>query len=132
LSSKGEGLGYFKKHLPEWLQPETFEFTNEKEDIFISSKKLVEDGSIIAVPMPGHSIGHTAYIIKSKERRYIFSGDTTFNGNTLQARIPFVILNNAESEESVRKLWKYAQSSNVVVLCSHDPQISTKLESITS
>jgi N-acyl homoserine lactone hydrolase len=132
LSPKGEGLGYFKEHLPEWLQPETFQFNDDKEDIFTSSKKLVEDGSIIAVPLPGHSIGHTAYIITSKERRYIFSGDTTFNGNTLRAGIPFVILNNAESEESVCKLWKYAQSSNVVVLCSHDPQVATILETITS
>ena len=92
----------------------------------------MEDGSVIAVPLPGHSIGHTGYIIKSKDRRYIFSGDATFNDITLKAGIPFVILNDAESEHSVRTLWKFAQSSDVVVLCSHDPQVANKLESISS
>jgi N-acyl homoserine lactone hydrolase len=132
LSSKGAGLGYLKKNLPEWFQPEVFEFTDGKEGVFISSKKLTADASIVAVPMPGHSIGHTAYIVKSENYRYIFSGDTTFNGQTLDAGIPTVILNNADAKESVRKLREYAQSSDVVVLCSHDPQVLKILESKSS
>jgi glyoxylase-like metal-dependent hydrolase (beta-lactamase superfamily II) len=122
LSSKGARFGYLKKNLPEWFQPEVFEFTNGREDVFTSSKKLSADGSIVAVPMPGHSIGHTAYIVKSENCRYIFSGDTTFNSQTLNAGIPTVILNNADARESVRKLREYALSPDVVVLCSHDPQ----------
>jgi N-acyl homoserine lactone hydrolase len=132
IGSKGAGLGYFKKHLPEWFQPETFEFTHGKEGVFESSKKLLADGSIVAVPLPGHSIGHTGYIIKSDDYEYVFSGDTTFNGNTLKAGIPFTVLNNAACDESVRKVWNYARSSNVVVLCSHDPQIPKILDSISS
>jgi glyoxylase-like metal-dependent hydrolase (beta-lactamase superfamily II) len=129
FSSKGAGLGYLKKNLPEWFQPEAFEFTDGKEDVFMSSKKLTADASIVAVPMPGHSIGHTAYIVKSENYRYVFSGDATFNGQTLYAGIPTVILNNADAKESVRKLREYAQSSDVVVLCSHDPQVTKILES---
>jgi N-acyl homoserine lactone hydrolase len=129
LSSKGARFGYLKKNLPEWFQPEVFEFTNGRQDIFTSSKKLSADGSIVAVPMPGHSIGHTAYIVKSGNCRYIFSGDTTFNTQTLNADIPTVILNNADARESVRKLREYAQSSDVVVLCSHDPHVTKILES---
>jgi N-acyl homoserine lactone hydrolase len=131
LSPQGAGLGYFKEHLPVWFRPETFEFGNDKDDIFTTSKNLLSDGSIIAVPMPGHSSGHTAYIVKSKERRFIFSGDTTFTRTTMIDGIPFVILNNAESEASVDRLRKYSQSSDVVVLCSHDPQAAKTLETIT-
>ncbi len=122
LSPKGALFGYLQKNLPEWFQPDVFEFTNEKEDAFTSSKKLSTDGSIVAIPMPGHSIGHTAYIVKSENYRYIFSGDTTLNDHTLQAGIPTVILNNTDAMESVRKLREFARSPDVVVLCSHDPQ----------
>ena len=122
LSSKGAMAGYLKKNLPAWFQAEVFEFTDGKEDVFSTSKKLTADGSIIAVPMPGHAIGHTAYIVKSDNKRYIFSGDTTLNGQTLSACIPCVLLENADAKESIRKLKEYAQSADVVVLCSHDAQ----------
>jgi N-acyl homoserine lactone hydrolase len=129
LSSKGARMGYLKKNLPEGFQPEAFEFTDGKEGVFASSKKLTADGSIVAVPMPGHSIGHTAYIVKSENRRYVFSGDATINGQTLSAGIPCVILDNDDAQESVRKLREYARSPDVVVLCSHDPQVMKILES---
>jgi N-acyl homoserine lactone hydrolase len=132
ISPKGEGLGYFKKHLPEGFQPETFEFVHDPEDVFEWSNTLLSDGSVVAVPLPGHSIGHTGYILKADHYRYVFSGDTTFTGNTLRAGIPFAILNNAASEDSVRTLRTYARSSDVVVLCSHDPQIPDILGSIAS
>jgi N-acyl homoserine lactone hydrolase len=129
LSSKGAGIGYLKKNLPAWFNPEVFEFTDGKEEMFMSCKKLTEDASFIAVPAPGHSRGHTAYILKSENYRYLFSGDTTFNSQTLNAGIPTVILNNSDAKESVRKLRDYAQSSDVVLLCSHDPQVPKILES---
>jgi glyoxylase-like metal-dependent hydrolase (beta-lactamase superfamily II) len=130
MSPKGEGLGYLKKNLPEWFEPETFEFDDGKEDVFEKSKKLSRDGSIVAVPLPGHSVGHTAYIVKSGRHRYVFSSDAAYNERTIQDGIPFVILNNAEAEESVKKIREYSGSSDVVVLCSHDPEAPRILESI--
>ncbi|MCP3945171.1 MAG: N-acyl homoserine lactonase family protein [Desulfobacteraceae bacterium] len=123
LGSKGEKAGYFRKNLPSWFQPETFEFDDGKEGGFETSKQFLEDGSIIAVPLPGHSIGHTGYIVKTKTHRYLFSGDATYDGATLQDAVPFVILDNAQAKQSVKKLRKYAQSSDVLVLCSHDPNV---------
>jgi N-acyl homoserine lactone hydrolase len=121
MSAKGEGLGYFKRNLPEWFQPETFEFDDGKEGVFETSKKLLADSSIVAVPLPGHSVGHTAYIVKTGTHQYMFSSDSTYNENTIRDGVPFVILSNNAAEESVRKLREYSQSLNVVVLCSHDP-----------
>jgi N-acyl homoserine lactone hydrolase len=129
MSPKGSGLGYFKKNLPGWFQPETFEFDDGKEDVFETSKKLFADGSLIAVPLPGHSVGHTGYIVKAGSHRYVFSSDATYNESTLQDGIPFVILNTAEAEESVSKLRAYSRSSEVVVLCSHDPDVPKILQS---
>lgn len=129
LSSKGARTGNLKKNLPEWFQAETFEFTDGKEGAFLTSKKLTADGSIIAVHTPGHAVGHTAYIVKSENVRYVFSGDTTFNEQTLSDGIPCVILNNSAAQESVRKLRAYAQAPDVVVLCSHDAQAAKLLKS---
>ncbi len=129
MSSNGEGLGYFKKNLPEWFRPETFDFEEGQEGAFEKSKILLANGSIVAVSLPGHSAGHTGYIIEIDDCRYVFSGDTTYNKRALQKGVPFVILNSAEAEESVGKLRKYAQSSDVVVLCSHDPYVPKILKS---
>lgn len=123
MSPKGEGLGYFKKNLPPGFQAETFDFDEGPEGSFERSKSLLPDGSLVAVPMPGHSAGHTAYILKTNLRRFVFSGDATYNHDTMQKGIPFVILNNPEAEESVHKLKDYASSPDVVVLCSHDPDV---------
>jgi glyoxylase-like metal-dependent hydrolase (beta-lactamase superfamily II) len=61
------------------------------------------------------------YIIKSKNNRYICSGDATFDNTTLQDGIPFVIFNSKTAEDSVSKLQGYTLSPDVVVLCSHGP-----------
>jgi N-acyl homoserine lactone hydrolase len=129
MSSKGEGSGYLKKNLPEWFRPETFDFEDGQEGVFGRSKALLADGSLVAVPLSGHSAGHTGYIVKTENNRYVFSGDTTYNKRTLQDGIPFVILNNPEAEESVGRLREYARSSDVVVLCSHDPDVPKILKS---
>jgi glyoxylase-like metal-dependent hydrolase (beta-lactamase superfamily II) len=128
MSSRGESAGYLKKNLPKWFRPEAFDFADGQEEVFGMSKILVADGSVVAVPLPGHAVGHTAYIVKTESKRYIFSGDATYNKHTVQDRIPFVILNNAGAKESVSKLREYARSSDVVRLCSHDPDVPRILE----
>ncbi|RPI91456.1 MAG: N-acyl homoserine lactonase family protein [Chloroflexi bacterium] len=128
ISSKGESTGYLKKNLPESFRLETFAFEDGKADLFETSKKLFADGSVIAVPLPGHSIGHTAYIVRTESNRYVFSGDATYGVRTMQAGIPFVILNSTAAKGSVHRLRKYARSSGVVLLCSHDPNVPKMLE----
>jgi len=123
MSPKGERLGYFKKNIPAGLQVETFEFDEGPEGVFESSQRLFPDGSLVAVPAPGHSMGHSAYILQSGSQRFVFSGDATYNQYTMETGVPFVILNNHEAEETVEKLHTYAQSPDVVVLCSHDPDV---------
>lgn len=129
VSPQGESLGYFKKNLPKWFQPKVFDFEDGKEDVFEISKKQLAGGSMVAVPLPGHAVGHTGYIVKTESHRYVFSGDATYNASTLQNGVPFVILNNADAQASVSKLRQYTQSPDVVVLCSHDRDAPKKLES---
>ncbi len=120
VSPKGESIGYLKKNFPSWFHPLLFEF-DDIDRTFGSCKKMTDDGSIVAMPLPGHAIGHTAYIIMSNNNRYICSGDATFNKTTLQDGIPFVIFNSKTAEDSVSKLQDYTLSPDVAVLCSHDP-----------
>lgn len=124
MSSKGAGEGCLKKNLPEGFRPETFDFGDGQEDVFEKSKSLRADGSLVAVPLPGHAAGHVGYIVKTENCRYLFSGDATYNKQTLQGGIPFVILTNPEAKASVSRLREYAQSPDVTVLCSHDPENS--------
>lgn len=120
MSDKGSGAGYLKKNLPAWFAPEIFDFDGGPFETFQSSRELLSDGSLVAVPMPGHSSGHTGYILKTEMGNYVFSADATGNGETLESGVPFVILDNDEAHDSVSRLREYARRDGVTVLCTHD------------
>jgi glyoxylase-like metal-dependent hydrolase (beta-lactamase superfamily II) len=64
-----------------------FEFKGPAVDGFESSYDVFGDGSIIGVPMPGHTPGSTAWLVRGKDVTYLFSGDTswTYRGVQLPA-----------------------------------------------
>lgn len=129
VGPKGESIGYLKKNFPDWFHPQVFDYA-DTEGAIGPCKNMTEDKSIIAVDLPGHSIGHTAYIIKTENHRYVCSGDATFDESTLQDGIPFVIFNSKAAEDSVGKLLNYTRSSDVALLCSHDPNAPNILKTI--
>ncbi|MEM8532618.1 MAG: N-acyl homoserine lactonase family protein [Chloroflexota bacterium] len=128
IGPRGEGSGFLKKNWPHWFNPELIEFDDPAEGVFLVSKKMTEDGSIVAIPTPGHSIGHTSYVVYSEDTRYVLSGDVTYNIATLLDSIPNIVLNNAAANDSVAKLRRYALAIPTVVLTSHDPDVPRILE----
>jgi len=129
MSEKGGGAGYLKKNLPAWFKPDVFDFSDGPFDGFPSSHKLLPDGSLVAIPLPGHSTGHTGYILNTGSARYVFSADATGDGETLKNGIPFVILDNDEAHQSLSHLREYSQQPDVTVLCAHDWNVPRLLNS---
>ena len=124
-SKKGNGAGYFPRNWPKWFHPVLIDYKDGEEGVFKKSHVL-NDGSIVIVPTPGHSVGHQSVIIKTKESHYFIGGDLTLDNETLEADIPNVILINQHAERSVRKAHEYVKSNQAVFLSSHDwnaPQI---------
>ena len=119
-SKKGPSNGYFNYNWPSWFEPTLVEYSDTAEGIFPSSHHLTEDGSIVVVPTPGHSIGHQSVIVKGKDHNYFIAGDLTYNIDTLKQEIPDVVLLNKESKATVKNAHNYAKSNACIFLSSHD------------
>lgn len=55
-----------------------FPFNGPAVDGFEASFDVFGDGSIVAVPLPGHTPGSTAYFVRGAEKTYLFVGDASW------------------------------------------------------
>ncbi len=119
-SKKGAGNGYFQKNWPTWFQPNLITYSDGAEGNFASSQKITEDGKVIVVPTPGHSIGHQSILIKAEGYTTVLAGDLTYNESTLKQEIPDVLLNNKAAKQTVKTVHQYVKSNPCIYLSSHD------------
>lgn len=61
-----------------------FDFNGPPIDGFAASFDVFGDGSIVAVPIPGHTPGSTAFLVRGKERTYLFTGDATWTSRGIE------------------------------------------------
>ena len=125
-SPKGKKMGYMPHHWPSWFKPELITFTDSAEGNFDASKILSDDQRIVAVPTPGHSVGHMSVIAKTENKNVILAGDITYNEEMLRNKIPAVVIYNKESQDSVNRMLQYVDTNKGLMVSSHD----TKAQSI--
>lgn len=71
----------------------TFEFTGGPYENFARSLDLFDDGSVVLVPLPGHTDGSTGVFVNLRSgKRYFFIGDLTWSlqGVRLPAERPWI------------------------------------------
>jgi len=56
-----------------------FEFDEGPRDGFDRSHDLFGDGSVVAVPLPGHTPGSTGYLVQGLKDRWLFIGDAAWH-----------------------------------------------------
>lgn len=62
-----------------------FDFTGPALDGFSASFDLFGDGSVVAVPQPGHTPGSTAFLVRGEGGvTWLFSGDTTWTSRGVE------------------------------------------------
>jgi glyoxylase-like metal-dependent hydrolase (beta-lactamase superfamily II) len=112
--SDNEGKGYYKA---DWDHPLKYQELEGEFDIY-------GDGSVVVIPMPGHTPGHQILIIRQKgQQTIILSGDSVplqENYNNL-----VVSRNNYDNEqaiESVKKLYAVVESEQAFLVHGHDSE----------
>lgn len=101
---------------------------------FASSRPLSDDGRIVAVPTPGHTVGHISVVcIDDQGRHVMLAGDATDNVEQLRALRPGAVdPKPAVSVESMRTILAHAAQHPTVYLPSHDPESADRLrDSVT-
>jgi glyoxylase-like metal-dependent hydrolase (beta-lactamase superfamily II) len=87
---------------------------------------LPEGGEVLpgitARPVPGHTAGHTAYLVESKGRRMLFWGDTVHVAEVQLAHPAITIAYDARQPQAAaerRKLFEEVAASGVLVASPH-------------
>jgi len=120
------------------LHVRTFSFKDAPYENFPSSYDLYSDGSVVFVPIPGHTPGSTGMFVNFKSgKRFLFIGDLTWarEGIDLPAERPWlarklVDMDEARVREMIQKVHALkAADASLVVVPAHDRRVHEELPS---
>ena len=107
--------------------PQVFEFDGSPMLGFPASKAITPDGSIVALPTPGHSPGHTSYLVRRDRGAVLIAGDVTYDLPALKAqRDQGFIAVVDKHHDTLRRVLSLVENG-VAYLPSHDPESITRL-----
>ena len=88
---------------------------------------MTSDGSVIALPTPGHSPGHTSYLVRRPDGDVLLAGDVTYDLPALESQREQGFIANVERHhDSLRRVLALVRSG-VAYLPSHDPSAAARL-----
>ena len=113
--------------VPRGFVPRVFEFTGPPMFGFSSSWPVTPDGSILALPTPGHSPGHTSYLVRTGKGAVLLAGDVTYDLPALEAQRDQGFIAKVEEHHDTLRLVLSLVRNGVAYLPSHDPDSITRL-----
>lgn len=113
--------------VPRGFVPNTFDFDGPAVFGFAASWPVTDDGSIIALPTPGHSAGHTSYLVRRAEGDVLIAGDVTYDLPGLEQQKVQGFIANAEKHLDTLPRVLSLVKKGVAYLPSHDPESPTRL-----
>jgi N-acyl homoserine lactone hydrolase len=113
---------------------EGFTFDGPPLGAFASSRKLTEDGRVLAVPTPGHTPGHLSVLcVDDDDRHVLLAGDVADSLEQLQTRRADAIGPKPRVHiETLDRILAHAREHPTVFLPSHDPESVARLEGRTT
>lgn len=111
------------------------DFSDKAYENFEHSYDFYGDGSIVLVPLIGHSPGQIGIFVNTLKSRYFFSGDVTWSYDALvepRERYWFTkMLADADAEQNIEAILQVnalmKQNPNMIIIPSHDMKVHTKL-----
>lgn len=115
------------QHWPKGFSPRILDFAGEPLGPWGSSNNITPDGSVVAVPTPGHVPGHVSLVVYGEslervETTYFLVGDASYGIDVLDKEEPDGINDDPTTAlQSLKLIKEFARREDVVVLPSHDP-----------
>jgi glyoxylase-like metal-dependent hydrolase (beta-lactamase superfamily II) len=103
----GRLRGYLPQHWPPNIQPRVIDFHGPAVGPFSGCHDVASDGQLLFVPLPGHTPGHAALVVRiGPAQAYLCAGDAAPTAAELTAAAPAVA--------------EWCRRNNVTILTSHD------------
>ena len=113
--------------VPRRFSPRVFDFDGPAVRGFPGSWPVTPDGTIVALPTPGHSPGHTSYLVRRNEGDVLIAGDVTYNLAALEAQQDQGFIADVELHHQTLPRVLALVRSDVAYLPSHDPESPARL-----
>jgi N-acyl homoserine lactone hydrolase len=95
---------------------------------FERSAALTDDGSVVAVPVPGHARGQIAVVVVEDDCQVLIAGDTAYTEQQLlDQHLDGVSRSPAAAIRSMRTVLEHSRLQPTVFLPSHDPESAARL-----
>jgi glyoxylase-like metal-dependent hydrolase (beta-lactamase superfamily II) len=107
--------------------PRVFDFDGSPMLGFPGSWPVTPDGSIVALPTPGHSPGHTSYLVRTGNGSVLLAGDVTYDLPALEAQRDQGFIADVDKHHTTLPRVLSLVKSGVAYLPSHDPESPTRL-----
>jgi glyoxylase-like metal-dependent hydrolase (beta-lactamase superfamily II) len=107
--------------LPAGFDPKPLRFGPDPFGAFARSAPLTADGSVVAVPTPGHTPGHISVIVVVGDRHYFLAGDASYDqAQLLHLHVDGLSPSAGQARETMRTILRHAAGQPTVYLPTHD------------
>jgi len=117
----GRLMRFMTAPVPRGFVPRVFDFNGPPLLGFARSWPVTSDGSVVALPTPGHSPGHTSYLVRRGGGDVLLAGDVTYDLPALEAQRDQGFIADVERHHDTLKRVRSLVSTGVAYLPSHDP-----------
>jgi N-acyl homoserine lactone hydrolase len=109
------------------FSPRTFEFDAPSIHGFSGTWPVTLGGSVLGLPTPGHSPGHTSFLVRRDEGDVLLAGDVTYDLPALRDQRDQGFIGDVDKHhDTLRRVLSLVQSG-VAYLPSHDPESPNRL-----
>lgn len=121
-----------RQPLPSPFSPKPIVFDGPALGGFPATKALTPDGSVLAVPTPGHTAGHLSVLAIQDDVHVLLAGDVTYDeAQLLDRTVDGVAPRAALARASIDRVLLHARRHPTVYLPSHDPGAAERLTNRT-
>ena len=125
LESGKQTDGYVKRQYDFGFDYRTFDFDSPGTESFATfgrSFDLFGDGSVRAVFTPGHTHGHTSYVLRLRDREVLIAGDAIYTMRTLEESVlPFKMADEHQFRRSLKEIQRYRERTpGALIVPGHD------------
>jgi len=106
----GSMRGYLPKRWPPSIAPPLVDYGAGPFGPFRDAFDLLGDGSLVLVPLPGHTAGHMGMVVTIPGGRWLLAGDAAFSRAAFTTAAP--------------EIAAWSADEGVTVVLTHDPDVS--------
>lgn len=118
--------GYMNADFPDEMKVERVDYSDTKPVLtFAGSHDLFGDGSVVLVPLPGHSPGSQGLLVRTQKQLVLLAGDAAYLRRNYEEPVMLGYYDDAEATwDTLCRLKRLSEEMpQILIWPSHDPEV---------